>query len=177
MTREQPRHWPWPMVINHDLRGGIKKNKLFFFFRKTPKNLGPPNCWKGAGGSQDFGVFLKKKTVFFIDASPYLLSHIEPSGTQHNMQKTFYLSEMLNIFVQIAKWICLGRLTTLLPYLLSHTQPSGTQHNMQKASYLSEMQNIFVKIAKWICLDCSVWVKDADLKRRMAGSFYVLLPH
>ena len=35
------------------------------------KKLGPPNCWKGAGGSQDFEVFLKKKTVFFIDASPY----------------------------------------------------------------------------------------------------------
>ena len=34
------------------------------------KKMGPPNCWKGAGGTQNFGVFLRKKTFFFVDDSP-----------------------------------------------------------------------------------------------------------
>ena len=41
------------------------------------KKLGPPNCWKGAGGSQDFGVFLKKKNSFSFLMPPLILGRSE----------------------------------------------------------------------------------------------------
>ena len=30
------------------------------------KNSAIPNCWEGGGGSQNFGVFLKKTSIFFL---------------------------------------------------------------------------------------------------------------
>ena len=43
-------------------RGGVLPIPKFPYQKK----LGPPNCWKGAGGSQDFEVFLKKKQFFLL---------------------------------------------------------------------------------------------------------------
>ena len=55
------------------------------------KKLGPPNCWKGAGGSQDFGVFLKKKKQFFLDASPKGADDIH----NFNVNNTIFVIKMI----------------------------------------------------------------------------------
>ena len=89
-------------------------------------------------------------------------SPLPPLPHSAHMQKTSYLSEMLNRFVQIAKWICLGRLTTLLPYYTSSPTLSLQGHNiicrkhlicLKCKIYLWKLQNGFVLI---------VWLTDEE---------------
>ena len=59
--------------------GGLANSEISLYkdirIRIYQKKLGPPNCWEGAGGSQNFVVFLKN-TSFFLLMPPLILNLI-----------------------------------------------------------------------------------------------------
>ena len=78
----------------------------------------------------------------------FICSTCKPSASSSHQKPKSYLSKLVNIFIQFAKFICLNwqmyllKLQTLeIRQTLSHREPSKTQI-------------IFIKIGKCICPNC-----------------------